>query len=178
MLWVKFKVDDAETLKQLRGLSVEAYVEDWAEAIRNLAEEKALTLGENFGKRIAKSVEQKVTGLKVEITPSGPDGYIGVHAHTGGPINIGKTLAIPLPNESTKIYNPKRLFAKQMRFPMFKLTSKAGNELLFRKPGKGKKLEKPLFVLKDATAPQRPRPWWPDDAEVEHATEQYFDENF
>jgi len=34
------------------------------------------------------------------------------------------------------------------------------------------------FVLKDATRPQRPRPWWPTQAEAEAETVRYFKENF
>lgn len=180
MLNIKIKVDDREVIKKIEGLSPEGRMYAWARAIRELAEENARNRlgGGPFGERIADTVRHRVSGLHAEIAPEGQEGYIGVHVHFGGPINIGKKLAIPLPNESTRKYNPKRLFAKEQKFRMFKLRSRNGNELLFRKPGKGEKLEKPLFVLKDATAPQKPRPWWPTAAEVEAATDKFFEENF
>ena len=182
---VKFKVEVPRTPEELGGLSPDAFMAAWTEAIRKLAEGKALRLGTNIGPRIADSIAFRIGAEQSEIwldESGGTEGYIGAHIHFGGPIRShnGKTLAIPLPNESTLKYNPKRLFARELKgkVGLFRLKSRSGNELLFRKPGKGEKLEKPLFVLKDQTRPQRARPWWPDDAEVEGATVNFFEENF
>lgn len=181
---IRFEVNDAETLAQLHGLSIDAFVEGWAEAVLQLAKKNAREkIGGKFGeKTVAGSIEQQSHGVTAEVYTGGPSGYIAEHVQTGGVVRSrnGKPLAIPLPNEATDAYNPNRLFARELklRLPLFKLRSKKGNDLLFRKPGKGEKLEKPLFVLKAETRPQAPRPWWPTDAEVEKATMEFFEENF
>lgn len=182
---VIFKVEAPRTPEELSGLSPEAFMAAWTEAVRQLVEKKALRLGTNIGPRIADSIAFRIGAEQSEIwldENEGTEGYIGAHIHFGGPIRTrsGKPLAIPLPNESTRKYNPRRLFARELKSStrLFKLKSRAGNELLFRRPGKGEKLEKPLFVLKDQTKSQKPRPWWPEPEEVEAATKTFFDENF
>ena len=178
---LKFKVDNRAVLDLLKDLSGEEKVTVWAEAILQLAVRNAESkIGGSFGRRIGQFVEMDVRGETAVIRMDRQNAYIGEHVHFGGPIRPrdGKPLAIPLPTPSTQKYNPDRVFARNVSAPMFKLTSKAGNRLLFRKPEKGQKLEEPLFVLKDVTRPQRPRPWWPTQAEAEAETVRYFEENF
>lgn len=180
-----FKFEVPRTPEELGGLSPEAFMAAWTEAVRKLAAEKALRLGTNVGPRAANSIVFRIESARSEIwldESEGTDGRMAAHIHFGGPIRShnGKTLAIPLPNESTRKYNPRRLFARELKgkVDLFKLKSRSRNELLFRRPGKGEKLEKPLFVLKEQTRSQRPRPWWPTAEEVDAATTAYFDENF
>ena len=178
---VKFKVDDREVLARLAELRSEDRVTAWAEAILQLTKEHARErIGGPFGSRIAEYVEMEVRGETAEIRMNRQNAYIGAHVHFGGPIRTrnGKPLAIPLPTASSRKYNPDQLFARLLTVPLFKLTSRAGNELLFRKPEKKQALEPPLFVLKEETRPQRPRPWWPTQAEAEARTKKYFEEEF
>lgn len=178
---LKFRVEDQEVLDRLKELSAEDKLQAWAEAILRMAIRNAETkIGGTFGKRISTFIELEIRGENAEIRTDRQNGYIGTHVHFGGPIRTrsGKPLAIPLPNEATAKYNPERLFARELTIKMFRLKSRAGNELLFRKPGKQENLEKPLFVLKNVTAPQRPRPWWPTQEEAEAETIRYFNENF
>ena len=178
---LKFRVDDRAVLEKLKELSGEDIATVWAEAILQLAVRKAETsIGGKFGRQIAGYIETEMHGTRAVIRMDRQNAYIGEHVHFGGPIRTrdGKPLAIPLPTQSTLKYNPDRLFARNVSVPLFKITSKAGNKLLFRKPEKGQTLEAPLFVLKKATRPQRPRPWWPTQEEAEAETVRYFEENF
>ena len=178
---IKISVEGLEALRELQKLLNSEQLELIGETVEQLARNNARNkIGGPFGERLAqRSVEFLPKGDTVEIFTGGADGYIGVHVEEGGPIRShnGKPLAIPLPNESTQRYNPKRLFARELKgvVPLFKLRSRNGNELLFRQPGKGGELEAPLFVLKDATAPQVPRPWWPAESEISAAVDQIID---
>ena len=177
---IKISVEGLDVLQELQELLNSEQLELIGETVEQLARNNARNkIGGPFGERLARSVEFRPGGDAVEIFADGPDGYIGVHVEEGGPIRShnGKPLAIPLPNESTQRYNPKRLFARELKgvVPLFKLRSRNGNELLFRQPGKGGELEAPLFVLKDATAPQAPRPWWPTGNEISAAVDQIID---
>ena len=178
---VRFLVDDREVLETLKALGEQDVMTAWSEAILQLVKRHAASrIGGTFGQEIARSVQVTRRGRTATIAMNTARAYIGEHVHFGGPIRShnGKRLAIPLPTASTAKYNPKRIFASGLRERLFKITSKKGNELLFRRPGKGQELEPPLFVLKDATRPQRPRPWWPTQAEAEAETVRYFKENF
>ena len=178
---IKLTVDDGETIARLKALKAETRVKVWAEAIAELARRQARQrIGTGFGQTtVAESVRVDLRGPKAEVYTDDP---IAVHVHFGGPIRSrnGRRLAIPLPNGSTAKYNPKRLFARDLSrsMPLFKIRSRGGTELLFRRPGKGEQLEAPLFVLKDQTAAQRPRPWFPSVAEAETETVRFFEEDF
>jgi len=177
MLKVKVEVDDSETLGQLNALSPQAHIAVWTEAVRKLTEEKALKLGSKIGPRVADAITTSEEGLKAEILLDGPDARIGEHIHSGGPIRSsgGKVLAIP-----TKWNSNKDDFASTYGENYFILlrSKKRGRAYLFKNPGKGETLGRPMFVLAAQTKPQEPRPWWPGEAEVEQATATYFEENF
>jgi len=181
---IKITVNDADTLKQINGLSVEAHMEAWAEAVLQLAQKRARErLGGGFGKRIADSVQARTSGLKSDISTSGPEGYIGEAVQQGGTFRArsGKLLAIPIHPWMKKGGQYAglfpRVFQEKAHIPLFLIKSKKGNRLLFQKPEKGQKLEAPFFVLKETTR-HKPRPWWPEKTEVEIATNEYFEDNF
>ena len=177
MLWVKIKVDDSETLKELSALSLQGHVARWTEAVRELAADKAGKLGSNVGPKAADAITTREEGLKGEVLLDGPNARMAAHIHLGGPVQSsnGQVLAIP-----TKWNANKKDFASTYGENYFVLLrSKKGNRAyLFKNPAKGEKLGRPMFVLTPKTRPQKPRPWWPDDAEVEAATVKYFEENF
>lgn len=177
MLRVKFEVDDSETLKELNALNPQAHVAAWAEAVRKLAEQKALNLGNRVGPRAADAITVKTETLKSEILLDGPDARMAAHIHFGGPIQSsnGKVLAIP-----TKWNANKEDFASTYGENYFVLirSKKRNRAYLFKNPAKGEKLGRPMFVLTPKTRPQKPRPWWPTGEEVEAATVKYFEENF
>ena len=180
MAEIKITVDDGEILDRLRELKSETRVKVWANAILELARRQARQrIGTGFGQtKVAESVRIDLRGPEAEVYT---DDYIAIHVHQGGPIRSrnGKKLAIPLPNGASAKYNPQRLFARDLgrSVPLIKLQSRGGNELLFREPGEGEKLEEPLFVLKDETRSQRPRPWFPTLAEAEAETIRFFKED-
>ncbi len=172
---VSFSVNDADTIARLRGLSVDAFVEAWAEAIRELAQESARKrIGGKFGDEVAGSVRQDTRGLGSEIYSKGK---IGEHVHSGGPIQSsnGKMLAIP-----SKWNTRKGLFARNWAEDslQFVRSKKRNRAYLFEKTSGGKKLGRPMFFLTPKTKPQKPRPWWPDEMAVRSETKRFFDENF
>lgn len=173
---IRFKISDAETLAQLHGLSIDAFVEAWAEAVRGLARKNAIEkIGGNFGRDVvAESVRQDTHGLISEVYSKGK---IGEHVHSGGPIQSsnGKMLAIP-----TKWNNRRDIFASAWeKDALILLKSKKRNRAyLFKTPAKGEKLGRPMFFLTPKTKPQKPRPWWPDEMAVQSETIRFFNENF
>ncbi len=176
MLNIKIKVDDSETLKDLKGLSVGAYMAAWSEAIMRLAREKARKLGSNVGPRAADAITAKTDQQSAAILLDGPDSAMAEHIHTGGPIQSrsGKMLAIP-----TR-WNPnKDDFASTYGEDFFQVirSRKRNRAYLFKKEQNGK-LGRPMFFLTKRTKPQKPRPWWPDDPEIETATVKFFEEEF
>lgn len=184
MLKIKFKVDDADTRAQLRGLSIDAHVQAWGEAVLRFTREKAREkIGGPFGERIAKSVDVQTTGLQSVVAPNQTEGYIGEAVHAGGLFRArsGKLLAVPIHPLTQKGGTYAGIFPRVLEkkgVPLFLLASKKRNQLfLFREPEKGQKLQKPLFVLKRTTR-HAPRPWWPTGEEVNTATLKFFDENF
>lgn len=173
---IRFDVKDAGTLARLRGLSVEAFMEAWAEAVRGLARRNAIDrIGGRFGRdTVANSVRQDTMATVATVYSMGK---IGEHVHKGGPIESpsGKKLAIP-----TR-WNPRRdLFASSWTRELVLLRSKkSGRAYLFEKPEEGQRmLGRPMFYVTPRTRPQKPRPWWPTEAEVETATRKFFAENF
>ncbi len=183
MATIKISVEGLDAIRELQEWVTPARLEAAGEAVMQLADRNAREkIGGGFGGRLADAIRCETSGETVEIFLGGPEGYIGLHVHEGGAIRSrsGKPLAIPLPTASTRRYNPQRLFAREIsgQVPLFRLRSRAGNELLFRRPDKGGELEAPLFLLKDETAPQRPRPWWPTEAEALDEVDRFFEENF
>lgn len=181
---IKFSVDDTATLKQLHGLSVDAYMEAWADTVAKLAKSRAREkLGNgDFGNRIARSIKVDDKGMQVDVASDGTDGYIGDAVHRGGTFRArsGKLLAIPIHPLVRKGGAFSSFYPSDIKdkIPTFLLSSKKRNQLfVFRKPAEGEKLQKPLFVLKKTTQ-HKPRPWWPEPDAVEAATAEFFDENF
>lgn len=176
MLNIKIKVDGRETLKELNGLSAGAYMAAWSEAIMRLVREKARKLGRTVGPRAAGAITAKTDQTHSCIQPDGPDSAMAVHIHTGGPIQSrsGKMLAIP-----TR-WNPnKEDFASTYGKDFFQVirSRKRDRAYLVQKEQDGKPW-RPMFVLLRRTKPQKPRPWWPDDAEIATATVKFFEEEF
>ena len=181
MAAVEFVVDARDVLASLKKLRSKVNVKVWADAILELARRQARArIGTGFGNdKVAESVRIDLRGPVGEVYT---DDKIAVHVHQGGPIRSGngRRLAIPLPTSSTERYNSGRHFARDVArsHPLFKLTSKKGNELLFPRPERGEELGPPLFVLKDQTRPQLPRPWWPTHEEAREETKRFFEEIF
>lgn len=179
---VTLRLDDAEIREKIKDWNAEDIITVWSEAVLRLAKANASrVIGTgSFGRSIEQNVELENHGLTAEIKMAAAQAYVGAHVHYGGPVKSrsGKTLAIPLPTSSTAKYNPQRLFASDVKEKLFLLTSRRGNKLLFRATRKGEALELPLFVLKDQTRPQKPRPWWPSEAECNAAFDEFVRENF
>jgi len=157
-------------------------MDKWAEAVQRFAKERALAVigKRDFGRLMSDTVQKQVSGDTAEVYVGDKNAFIAEHVHLGGPIRSrnGKPLAIPLNNASTAKWNPRRLFARELKTPLFMLKSKAGNKLLFAKPGKGEKLGPPLFALVDQTRPQRPRPWFPAQSEADAVSAEFFRKEF
>lgn len=171
---ITLKVDDAESLKKLEGLSVDEYMEAWAEVVGRLARANARNRFGNgkFAGMVLKDIRTETFPGKATVEA----GKVGTHAHFGGPIQSskGKVLAIP-----TR-WNTSEDFAHVYGDNYFVvLRSKRNNRAyLFKRPGEGERLGRPQFVLTPKTKPQRPRPWWPEQAEAEAATKTFFDRIF
>lgn len=173
---IKFEVDDRETLEQLRGLSPRQFMIAWTTAIRQFVQQRARDkIGGDFGDKIARNSIQTDTAdpMRHEIYTGGENGYIAEHIHTGGVIRPknAKFLAIPIDK------SVKGLFAREVQGLVFlrKKGDGPNGRCYLARPMKTK--IKPLFVLKRSVN-QKPRPWWPDDAEVAAETDRFFDENF
>jgi hypothetical protein len=174
---LRIKLENADALREaVDGLTGEEFAELWAEAVMRLAKKNAeREIGTGFGRSVV------AAGVRAETFPGGraevSADYIGVHVHEGGPIasRNGKDLAIPLDTEASRQYNPQRLFARELdKIKLFAVLTKSGKKLLFRAREKGEKAdpnEGPLFVMLRQTRPQKARPWWPTEAEVDEATE-------
>lgn len=173
---IKIKLDDAEMLEQLRAMSPERFMRAWAIAVKNLARKKAQEAaaksgGRSFWQReILPSIHEKVDQFSAEIYS---DSYIAEHVHTGGVIKprTRKYLAIPV-DKSVRGKSPDEYSG--LVFLRRKDEGPNGRAYL-AKPMKTK--VKPLWVLKRSVM-QRPRPWWPDDAEVSSESLRFFREDF
>lgn len=173
---IRFNISDADTLAKLHGLSIDAFVEAWAEAVRGLAMKNAMEkIGGDFGRTVvAESVRQDTHGLVSEVYSMGK---IGEHVHNGGPIQSGKGKMLAIPTR----WNKRRdLFASAWPHDQLIVvkSKKRHRAYLFEKPADGAKLGRPMFYLTPKTKPQKPRPWWPDDMAVQSETIRFFDENF
>lgn len=173
---VSVGIDDSETLARLNALSVSELATAWTEAVRRLAQENARNkIGGDFGNDVvARAVDAQVNADGGSVFLSGANDYIAAHVHTGGTIRPrnARYLAIPIDR------SVKGLFAREVPGLVFLRKpgeGPNGRAFLARPEGKKGKL-KPLFVLKTAVT-QRPRPWWPDDAEIQDETLRFFAEN-
>lgn len=173
---IKIKVDDRETLEQLDKLAPRQFMIAWTTAVREMVRKRAREkIGGDFGDRIARNSIQTDTSDPMchEIYTGGENGYIAEHIHTGGVIRPknAKFLAIPIDK------SVRGLYAREVPGLVFLRRKEDGpnGRAYLARPMKTK--IKPLFVLKRSVN-QKPRPWWPDDAEVEAATVNFFEENF
>lgn len=157
---IKFNVDSRETQETLSGLTPRQYAQQKARAV----------IGGGFGDEIARGSIQIDDNdpLRHEIYAGGKNGYIAEHIHTGGTVRPKnrKYLGIPLGEQLRGLY-PREVQG------LFCLKSKKGNLLLFRRPKKRAYLEAPVYLLKESVT-HKPRPWWPDDVEVQTETIKVF----
>lgn len=174
---IKFSVDDSQTQKQFEGLTPRQFMIAWTTAVKQLVEQRAREkIGGDFGDQIARGsvITDTSDSMRHEIYLGGENGYIAEHIHTGGVIRPKerKYLAIPIDKSVKGIY--PREYTGELVFIRKKEDGPNGRVYL-AKPMKRK--IKPLWVLKRSVM-QRPRPWWPEDAEVRSVTEEFFNENF
>lgn len=178
MLKISVDAREVENLVPDAEISPERLLRVWKKAMKNLAIQNAQAAAEGSGGRgfwqreVIPSVHDEIVGDQAVVYS---DSYIAEHVHTGGVIRPVKSrfLAIPLPGNGERgkwpsDYGEDELFAK---------TSKAGNLLLFERPGKGRELKAPLFVLKEQVT-QKPRPWWPTSEQVDAETARVLEEDF
>lgn len=170
---VIIKLDVSKAIKVLEDIDpkemTEAIVEGVTDAVFEETRSSALALGKNLGPRIARSLCSKVDGLVGNVTAAeGADGYIGLHVHTGGPIQSrnGKMLAIP-----TKWNNRRNKFASDRND--LQLVKGRKRCYLFKRVREGEVLGKPLFTILRRTKPQRPRPWWPGENDVRRIADEF-----
>jgi len=181
---VKFIVDDSETLQQLREIFPERFMKRIAVVIKNLARNSAQEQAKKSGGRsfwqreVVQSIHEQVSGDTAEVYS---DSYIAEHAHTGGVIRPAtrKYLAIPL-DRKLRGKSPEKLpwrtkdgepvFLRRRRGPGWVMGDYAGR-------GKNKRFT-PLFALVPETAPQKPRPWWPNAAAIDAEVLRFFEEDF
>ena len=173
-MMLRVTVENADAFKDVADkLTGEEFLELWTEAVMRLAKKNAENVIKgDFWRTVAGDIRAETFPGRAEVTAD----YIGVHVHEGGPIasRNGRDLAIPLDTPGSRQYNPRRLFARELdKIKMFAVLTKSGKKLLFRAREKGEKAatdEGPLFVMLRQTRPQKPRQWWPTDAEADKAT--------
>lgn len=175
---IKFKVDDADTLAKLNGLTPRQFMIGWTTKVKQLAEARAREkIGGDFGHDIANGSIQtdESNPNRHVIYTGGKNGYIAEHVHFGGPIRSSnrKYLAIP-----TKFNKNKDDFASTYGENYFVLIRNNKKKRAYLYHPEGGKLGKPMFTVVSATKPQKPRPWWPEDWEVREVTEQFIREKF
>jgi len=174
---IRFLVDDSEVLKKLSELTPRQFMIAWTGAVREYVRQCARErIGGRFGADIARETVQtdEINELRHVIYAGGKNGYIAEHIHTGGVIRPRnrKYLAIPIDKSVKGIY--PRKYSGDLVFLRRKEDGLRGRAYL-AKPMKTK--VKPLWVLKKQVM-QRPRPWWPTQAEAEAVTIQFFDSAF
>jgi len=174
---IRFDVNDRETLQRLSQLSPRQFMIAWSTAIRQFAQTAARTkIGGRFGDQIARQSIQTDDRdpERCSIYPGGENGYIAEHIHTGGVVRPKerKYLAVPVDKSVKGLY--PREYPGELVMIRRKDEGPNGRAYL-AKPMKTK--IKPLWILlKQVT--HKPRPWWPDDLEVEGETIRFFNENF
>ena len=168
---IRITVNDLETLAALAKLSPEQYMRAWSTVVKQAAEKNLRDrIGGDFGHDLARSAVQiDEAPLRHEVYVGGENGYIAEHVHTGGVIRPknSKYLAIPIDR------SVKGLFAREVPDLVFMRAN--GKAFLARQM---KRKIKPLFVLVKRTKPQRPRPWFPDQAEAQTVTDNFFNRIF
>lgn len=174
---IKFKVDDADTLAKLNGLTPRQFMIAWTTKVKQFAQQRAREkIGGDFGDRIAKGSIQTDDSNpnRHVIYTGGEQGYIADHIHFGGVIRPKerKYLAIPVDDDVKGKY--PREYPGKLVFLRKKDEGLHGRAYL-AKPMKRK--IKPLWMLKRSVN-QRPRPWWPEDWEVREVTEEFIREKF
>lgn len=174
---IKIRVDDSDTIEKLNGLSPREFMIAWTTAVKQFVQRKAREkIGGDFGDLIARHsiLTDDSDPLRHEIYAGGENGYIAEHIHTGGVIRPKerKYLAIPIDRSVKGMY--PREYGGDLVFLRRKDEGPNGRAYL-AKPMKTK--VKPLWVLKRSVM-QRPRPWWPDDAEVSSESLRFFREDF
>ena len=174
---IKIRVDDADTLARLNGLTPRQFMIKWTGEVRKLAQKRAREkIGGDFGDRIAKGSIQtdESNPLRHTIYTGGENGFIADHIHFGGVIRPKerKYLAIPVDDDVKGKY--PREYPGKLVFLRKKDEGPNGRAYL-AKPMKRK--IKPLWLLKRSVN-QRPRPWWPEEWEVREVTEEFIRKNF
>ena len=169
---IKFTVDSKEELDRLAALSPREFMIAWTTAVKQFAQKKAReNIGGDFGDQIARHTiltDDRNPDIH-EVYAGGENGYIAEHIHTGGVIRpkTRKYLAIPV-DKSVKGLYPRE-------YPGDLVFLKANGRAYLAKPMKRK--IKPLWVLKRQVY-QKPRPWWPEEWEVQSETVRFFNDNF
>lgn len=171
------KFNESEMLEKLTGLNHAEFMAAWSTTVLQFAQKRAREkIGGNFGDRIARqSIHVNDSNPDLHIVHmAGENGYIAEHIHTGGTIKprYRKYLAIPI-DKSVKGKYPSEL-ADGLIVVRKKDDGPRGRAYLAKPMQKGIKI---LYVLKNQVN-QKPRPWWPDDAEVKQVTLAFFRENF
>ena len=181
---IKFTVDDSETLRELRERFPDRFLHNVAVVLKNLArnsaqEQARKSGGRSFWQReVVQSIHERVNGDTAEVYS---DSYIAEHAHTGGVIRPSshKYLAIPLDPKLKKKSPEKLAWRTDDGTPVFLRRKRGPGWVMGDYAGRGKnKLFAPRFVLVPETAPQKPRPWWPDAAAVDAEVTRFFEEDF
>ena len=181
---IKFTVDSKEELDRLAALSPREFMVAWTTAVKQFAQKKAReNIGGDFGDQIARKTIQTDDRDPDchEIYVGGENGYIAEHIHTGGVVRprTSKYLAIPIDKSVKGLYARERSWATPDGKPLFirrKEDGSRGRAYLGEPRGKRGKI-KILYVLKDKVY-QKPRPWWPDEWEVQSETVRFFNDNF
>ena len=174
---VKFTVEDQETLAQLAKLSEREFMIAWTTAVKQFVQRRARQrIGGDFGDLIARHsiLTDDRDPMRHEIYAGGENGYIAEHIHTGGVIRpkTRKYLAVPI-DKSVKGMYPRE-YPGDLVLIRKKEDGPHGRAYL-GKPMKTK--IKPLWVLMRQVT-QKPRPWWPDAAEVKTETVRFFTNYF
>ena len=173
---IRITVNDLETLSALAKLSPEQYMRAWSTVVKQAAEKNLRDrIGGDFGHDLARSAVQiDEAPLHHDVYVGGENGYIAEHVHTGGVIRPKNSqyLAIPIDR------SVKGLFAREVDGLVFLRKKDEGpnGRAFLARPMKRK--IKPLFVLVKRTKPQRPRPWFPDQAEAQAVTDNFFNRIF
>lgn len=171
------KFNETELLEKLTGLNHAEFMAAWSTVILQYAQKQAREkIGGNFGDRIARqSIHVNDNNPDLHIVHiAGENGYIAEHIHTGGPIKprYRKYLAIPIDKTAKGKYPSE--WAQKLIVLRKKEDGLRGRAYLALQMQKKIKV---LYVLKNKVE-QKPRPWWPSDAEVRHVSLQFFQENF
>lgn len=174
---IRFDADISECLEQLEGLSPRQFMIAWSTAVKQYVQQQARNkIGGDFGDNIARNsiLTDDTDSERHEIYPGGENGYIAEHIHTGGTVRpkSRKYLAIPIDKSVKGIY--PREYNGDLTLIRKKEDGPRGRAYLAKVM---KKKVKPLWVLKREVR-HSPRPWWPDEAEVQKISERFFKENF